>query len=153
MKTDTLKSQSLSFITLGSSLLLMPHSMLMAAELEKKNITQTVSSEHVLNWAFGLVVVLALFFVCAWIMRKMGNFSISSREGMKVISALSLGVREKLILVQVGKKQLVLAVMPGKVDKLLVLEGEDQLLKEAESQAGSEFNQQLTKLMKGSADE
>ncbi len=128
-------------------------SVILAADEERKKI-QTVSSEHVLNWALGLVVVLSLFFICVWIMRKMGGFAISSRENMRVISGLSLGAREKLILVQVGNKQLVLAVMPGKIEQLLVLEGDEQLLQnESEKRSNVKFSQQLSKFLKGSANE
>ena len=121
---------------------------LLAAEAEKKQI-QPVSYHHVLNWALGLVIVLSVFFACVWIMRKTGSFVITSKASMKVISGVSLGVREKLVLVQVGNKQLVLAVTPGKIDKLLVLEGDEQLQQDdMEKPSESEFSQQLSMLLK-----
>jgi flagellar protein FliO/FliZ len=87
-------------------------------------------------------------------MRKMGNLSINSRENMKVISALSLGMREKLILVQVGEKQLLLGVTAGRIDNLLVLEGEQQLFQQqSDKQSDGEFSKKLKQLIAGSASE
>lgn len=139
--------ETIVFWGYGLAIFCAPLSIL-AAETERKQI-QPVSYEHVLNWALGLAIVLSIFFACVWIMRKMGGFALSSKANMKVISGVSLGVREKLVLVQVGNKQLVLAVMPGKIDKLLVLEGDEQLHQnEVEKPSDSEFSQQLSKLLK-----
>lgn len=70
---------------------------------------------------------------------------------MKVISALSLGMREKLILVQVGEKQLLLGVTPGRIDNLLVLEGEQQLFQQqSDKQSDGEFSKKLKQLIAGS---
>jgi len=121
---------------------------------ESKKVVQTVSSQHLLNWSVGLVIVLCAFFACIWMMRKMGNLSNNSRENMKVISALSLGMREKLILVQVGEKQLVLGVTSGRIDNLLVLEGEEQLFQQVSNkQTDGEFAQKLKQMMTGSAND
>lgn len=123
-------------------------------DTESKKLVKTVSYQHVLNWSLGLIIVLCLFFACIWMMRKMGNLSINSRENMKVISALSLGMREKLILVQVGKKQLLLGVTPGRIDNLLVLEGEQQLFQQSSNkQAEGEFSKKLKQVISGSANE
>ncbi len=138
----------------GGVLFLMPCSVVVAADDDRKEIMQTISSAQILNWALGLVVVLSLFFVCIWMMRKMAGFTISPQDKIKIISGLSLGVREKLVLVQVGKKQLLLAVMPGKIDKLLVLDADAALFKEdAENESNVEFSPQLTKAMKVSVHE
>ncbi len=96
-------------------------------DLGSTKASSAVSYSHMLNWALGLLVVLSIFFACLWFMRKMGALPTQGKEGMRVISGLSVGVREKLIVVQVGKKQMVLGVSPGKIENLLVLEGQDQL--------------------------
>ena len=64
---------------------------------------------------------------------------------MRLLGGLSLGMREKVILLQVGKKQLVLGVTPSRIETLLVLEGEDCLLKEEALPAseGAGFSQKL----------
>jgi flagellar protein FliO/FliZ len=114
----------------------------------------TVSYDHVLSWALGLIVVLCLFFACAWTVKKTGALSINAKTNMKVISGLSLGMREKLVLVQVGEKQLVLGVTPGRIDNLLVLEGNDQLVKDTlEKGAAGDFSKKLKQVLAGSENE
>lgn len=123
-------------------------------ETTNHKVASTVTSGHVLNWAMGLVIVLSLFFACIWFMRKMGALPTTDNSNMRIVAGLSLGVREKLVLVQVGEKQLLLGVTPGKVSNLLVLEGSEQIYKEKVDTAGQgEFSQKLKQLLAGSNNE
>ena len=96
------------------------------AEAEKQTL-KTLSYGNMLNWLVGLLLVLGLFFLCMWSLRKVNGLVVSSADRMRVVGGLSLGMREKVVLLQVGKKQLVLGVTPGRIDTLHVLEGEDCL--------------------------
>jgi len=120
------------------------------AAIEQKQTVSTISTDHVLKWSLGLIIVLALFFTCIWFMRKMGALPVNAKDGMKVVAGLTLGMREKIILVQIGEKQLVLAVTPGRVEKLLLLEGEDTLFQQAkEENTDADFSQKLKQIMSG----
>ena len=113
--------------------LLLMLSPLADAESGSIVLDQTVrnlNSGDILNWSMGLVVVLMLFFLCVFIMRKANQFSVTGGGKLSVIGGLTLGMREKIILLQVGNKQLLLGVTPGKMKTLLVLEGDDCLHKE-----------------------
>lgn len=124
------------------------------ADIESKKVVNSVSYDHVLNWSVGLIVVLGVFFACIWLMRKMGTLPSYSREKMKVIAGLSLGGREKLVLVQIGEKQMVLGVSPGRVNNLLVLEGEDCVsLESNEKITEGEFAKNLKQMIGGSSNE
>jgi len=119
-----------------------------------KQAVRTVSSGDMLQWGVGLLLVLAVFFFCVWVMRKLGGFSVGGSEKMRVVGGLSLGMREKVILLQVGKKQLILGVTPGRIEALHVLEGEDCLNKD-ESIApplDGGFAHKLARVMKGRVD-
>ncbi|MCK5830010.1 MAG: flagellar biosynthetic protein FliO [Methylococcales bacterium] len=121
---------------------------------EGKKPISSVTYDHVLNWSLGLVFVLGLFIACIWFMQKMGKLPINSREKMKVVAGISLGGREKLVLVQIGEKQMVLGVSPGRVNNLLVLEGEDCMLQESsDKKAEGEFAKNLKQIMAGSLNE
>ena len=143
-----------TFINYGIVFLCSVSTAFAAIDTGGKKAGETVTYDHVLSWSLGLVVVLCLFFVCLWFMRKMGGLPISAKQNMKVISGLSLGMREKLILVQVGDKQLLLGVTSNRIDNLLVLEGDEQLFKDnPEGRADSEFSKKLKQLMAGSVNE
>lgn len=143
-----------ALLNYGTVFLCSISSVIAAAKDDTDKVVKTVSYEHVLNWSLGLVIVLCLFFACVWFMRKMGALPVNSRNSMKVLSGLSLGMREKLILVQIGDKQLVLGVTPGKIEKLLVLEGNEQLLQEKpDSRVDGEFSKTLKQVLTRSNDD
>jgi len=112
-----------------------------------------VSTADVFQWVFGLIIVLALFGLFAWLLRKTGNFSFDHKSQLAVISGLSLGMREKLVLVKVGEKQLLLGVTPGRVDKLLELEGDDRLFQRlTDNNDNGTFAKRLQEVLRGKAD-
>lgn len=57
----------------------------------------------------SLLMVLGLIFVSAWVLKR---FNIVQQGGsqLKVVTSLSLGAKERVIVVQVGEKQLLLGV-------------------------------------------
>ena len=119
-------------------------------EVQRAAITSVVSYADVLQWMLGLIIVLAMFGGLVWLLRKSGNISLNNKSQLAVISRLSLGVREKLVLVKVGEKQLLLGVTPGRVDKLMELEGEARLFQQpADSANGGAFLKKLQEVLQG----
>jgi flagellar protein FliO/FliZ len=114
-----------------------------------------VTSGDVMAWGLGLVIVLIVFFLCVWGIRKLGGLNVGgSTEQIRMIGGLSLGMREKVVLLQVGKQQLVLGVTPSRIEALMVLEG-DNCLQRGEApigNAGSGFSQKLAQTLKASTD-
>lgn len=121
-----------------------------------KQTVRTVSSGDMLHWSVGLLMVLGVFLLCVWGMRKLSGITVNSAEKMRIVGGLSLGMREKVILLQVGKKQLILGVTPGRIDALHVLEGDDCLSREESSplpmSMDTGFAQKLMQVMKGRSD-
>lgn len=69
----------------------------------------------VLQTLFGLVVVIAFVFGCAWLARKFGLQG-SRRDGMvKIVGGASLGNKERVTVVEIGDTWLVLGAAPGNV--------------------------------------
>jgi flagellar protein FliO/FliZ len=119
------------------------------AVLPKQSV-RSVSPADIAAWGFGLVIVLGVFFACVWGVRKLSGLSVGGTEKIRMVGGLSLGMREKVILLQVGKKQLILGVTPGRIETLLVLEGDDCLQKDDPLSAKAEtgFTQKLAQAMK-----
>lgn len=84
-----------------------------------------MNASAMLNWSGALVLVLAIFILCVFLFKKFNGITGQSGKNLAIVSGIALGMREKVVLLQVGKKQVLLAVMPGKIETLLVLEGED----------------------------
>ncbi|MCF7970914.1 MAG: flagellar biosynthetic protein FliO [Methylococcaceae bacterium] len=105
-----------------------------------------------MRWGGGLVLVLGFFFLCVWMVRKAGGLSSMTAGQMRILGGLSLGAKERVVLLQLGNKQLLLGVSPGRVEALHTLEGEDCLIFEdmrSNSVGESQFAQKLMQVMKG----
>lgn len=69
----------------------------------------------------GLLAVLAAIALVAWLMRRVGRFQSGVGGAMRILGGLSMGARERVVLIQVGDTQLLLGVAPGRVQTLHVL--------------------------------
>jgi len=75
----------------------------------------------VARMAVGLLVVLAILALLAWVMRR--SLNARRRSGsMSVETALSLGERRSLVVVTVENRRLLLGVAPGQVSLLTELQ-------------------------------
>ena len=84
--------------------------------LADSNITS-----NLLQTTLGLLAVLAMIAAAAWAVKRFGNFRTSVQGQMKIVGGVSLGTRERVVLLQVGEQQLVLGVAPGQIRTLHVL--------------------------------
>jgi flagellar protein FliO/FliZ len=72
-----------------------------------------------LQAGFGLALVLALIFGCAWLARRFGLLQQpGSGRLVKVVSSAMVGQRERVVVVEVGSTWLVLGVAAGQVRAL-----------------------------------
>lgn len=113
-----------------------------------------VSSADVMQWMLALLLVLAVFFLAVWLLKKSGSLTLLSNRQLGIVAGLSLGMREKLVLVKVGEKQLLLGVTAGRIDKLLELEGEHRLFQnQADRVESGLFAKKLMQVMQGKGDD
>lgn len=70
----------------------------------------------------SLLLVLAVVFGAAWLMRRLRGFGRFGNGALQVVTEVSVGTKERVVLVQVGKQQLLLGVAPGRVNTLHVLD-------------------------------
>lgn len=105
-----------------------------------------VGSESVMNVVLSLVLVVAAIFLLAWMMRRLGGATLRSNAFLKVISSVSMGARERVVLVQVGEQQLVLGVAPGRVQTLHVLDKPIATV-DAEGAASGSFSERLKTIL------
>jgi len=89
---------------------------------------------------FALVFVVGLILALAWLAKRMPGVAGSSNRALRVVASLSLGPREKVVVVDVGGKQLLLGVGAGGTRTLHTLESP---LPEAERPATPPFAQLL----------
>ncbi|MBN8440749.1 MAG: flagellar biosynthetic protein FliO [Thauera sp.] len=82
---------------------------------------------------FGLAVVVALLLACLWAIKRL-TAPRGSAGAMRVLGAVPVGPRERVVLLDLGSKVLVLGVAPGSVSTLHVLEADELPVPAAEGQ-------------------
>ena len=70
----------------------------------------------------GLAVVLGAIAAAAWLLRRFGRVSSAIGGIIKIVGGVSMGPRERVVLLQVGNTQLLLGVTPGRIQSLHVLD-------------------------------
>ena len=113
--------------------------------------TQSTDSTVVHNLvqvSLGLIVVLLIIGGAAWFVRKFGNFQVTSKGNLRIIGGLHLGTKERIVLLQVGKEQLVVGVSPGNINKLHILK-EPIIIDEKNEISKSSFAERLSEVIKG----
>jgi flagellar protein FliO/FliZ len=99
-----------------------------AAEAEKFAAPQTAErattpgAGSLVQVTLSLVLVLAAVFAAAWLLRRLKTISKFSSGPIEIVADVSVGPKERAVLVQVGGKQLLLGVAPGRVTTLHVLD-------------------------------
>jgi len=66
----------------------------------------------------GMLMVLGLIFLCAWLARRFGLQRLGGNHLVKVVSSASIGQREKIVVVELDGTWLVLGVTPSQVSTL-----------------------------------
>ncbi len=74
-----------------------------------------------LQAALGLALVVGLILLCGWAARRFGLQQVGGGRQLKVVSSVSVGQRERVVLVDVQGTRLLLGVAPGQVRMLHTL--------------------------------
>jgi flagellar protein FliO/FliZ len=69
----------------------------------------------------SLLFVLALLVGLAWAMKRFGPRAMGSAANMRVVGALSLGGRERIMVVEVADQWIVVGAAPGRVNVLTTM--------------------------------
>lgn len=80
-----------------------------------------VSSTYLVKITMGLAFIIVLIFVLAWVMKKMQLAPQSGSPMIKILSAISVGSRDRIALLEVGEEQILVGLTPGRIQKLHTL--------------------------------
>jgi flagellar protein FliO/FliZ len=100
-----------------------------------------IGMETIFSTAGGLLAILVIIFGLAWAFKRYTHLPKGSGQSVKVVGGVSLGPRERVVVIEVDDTRLVLGVAPGRVERLHVLtEKRDE---------DNGFAQQLSQELKG----
>ena len=109
------------------------------------------AGESAVNVFVSLILVVLVIFFLAWAMRRMGGGGFRNNSVLKIIGGVSMGSRERIVLVQVGEQQLLLGVAPGRVQTLHVLEESVEINSAVDNIPGA-FSDKLKSLLNKDAE-
>ena len=83
---------------------------------------EIIAVDSLLRMSGGLLLVLIVMALVFWLMKRAQVFKGGLHSELKVLGAISVGQREKLVLAQVGDAQILVGVAPGSINKIHVLD-------------------------------
>ncbi len=108
-------------------------------------VAEPMAAGQILQLLLGLAAVMLLIFGMAWLLRRVTGQGTLANGALRVVGGLSMGARERIVLVQVGDTQLLVGVAPGRVQTLHVLP--EPLPVQAGEQGGAGFQQVLGQVL------
>lgn len=104
------------------------------------------SASQLANLIGGLALILVLIYGLSWFVKRFTQGGFMQNPSMKIVSAMPLGTRERLMLVDVGGKQLLLGVTATQINTLHVFD-EPVVQSEKPQPAASDFSQKLMAIL------
>lgn len=109
--------------------------------------TQTTSSASQLaSLLGGLILILGLIYGLSWFVKRFSQGGFMQNPTMKIVSAMPLGTRERVMLVDVGGKQLLLGVTATQINTLHVFD-EPVVASDKSQPVTSDFSQKLMTIL------
>lgn len=132
----------------------MGHSVSFAAEEIAKKVPEFNDPDiagNLIQTTLGLFAVLIVIGGAAWAVKRFGYFQSGGQGQIKVVGGVSLGSRERVVLLQVGEQQLVLGVAPGRIQTLHVLDEPLSLKQNDDGVPATSFSDRLHSAIKNRA--
>jgi flagellar protein FliO/FliZ len=80
------------------------------------------TSSSSMSMLFGLALVLGLIICAAWLLKRTGLApAMQASAAAKVVGGVSVGSRERIVVVEVGDQWIVVGVAPGRVNALTTM--------------------------------
>jgi len=105
-------------------------------------LAQPIGAGDVLQILVALVFVLMLIGVAAWIVRRFALTGFARPGVLRLLASVSVGQRERVVLVQAGETQMLLGVAQGSVRTLHVFD-KPVMLDNGGTQGGERFAERL----------
>ncbi len=132
------------FRLLGPITGVMP-TMLLAAPMDSvsKLPSNPAGSGVVIQMVLVLAGVVLLIIGLGWIMKRVGHFSTAGKGMVRILGGVSLGPRERAVVIEAGDRRLLVGVAPGRVQTLCVLGAAETQHDISTDGVATEFSTQL----------
>jgi len=97
-----------------------------AATSPAGSTSSTSSAGSLLQVVFGLLVVMGLLAGALWFLKRMGGGRFAPSSVVKIVGGVSVGNRERVMVVEVADQWIVIGVAPGQVSTLASMPRQEQ---------------------------
>ena len=84
-------------------------------------VPEPIATGNLLQVTLALLAVLAAIAATAWALRRFSQLQSGANSILRVVAGVSIGPRERIVLIQVGEQQLLVGVAQGHVQTLHTL--------------------------------
>jgi len=107
-----------------------------------------VQGGQILEVVGALIIVVLAILGVAWFSKRFTGLTPHQHQALKTVTMLSVGSRERIALVQVGERQILVGITPQHISTLLVLDEPLDF-----SQSGGEFARKLQSFLRRNENE
>ncbi len=86
------------------------------------NDAEPFALANIMQMLAGLAFVVVLILLLGWFYRRFGAPSTNSNADLRIVAGISVGQRERVVMLQVGNRQILLGVAAGHVEKLHIFD-------------------------------
>lgn len=101
-----------------------------------------VSGGSLMQIMFSLLLVVAVIVLVGWLLKRMNMVNTGPGEHMKLLGGITIGQRERIILVEARDTWLVVGVVPGQIRTLHTLPKPDDLADDATAEKDPQVDPQ-----------
>ena len=113
---------------------------------KKVPLMEPLSFGSIVQVFAGLSAVLLLFGTIVFVLKRMGNFSSNTGGKMQVVDGVSVSARDRVLLIQVGEKQVLIGVSPSGISRITTFD--EPVISPEENTTENGFSRQLQKQLK-----
>lgn len=100
---------------------LLPAAAVAAADAPARKLESPLSGVNVMETFVGLAIVIGVMLALAWLVKRFVQVPGMGRGQVQILGGVSLGAREKAVLLSVDGRRLLVGVAPGRVQTLIEL--------------------------------
>lgn len=108
------------------------------------HVSKPNTASQLANLLGGLILILILIFGLSWFVKRFSQGGLMQNPVFKVVGSMPLGTRERLMLVSVGDKQILLGVTATQISNLHVF---DYPVASVDKEPASDFSQKLMAIL------
>jgi flagellar protein FliO/FliZ len=95
------------------------------SESASKLSASAIGTSTALEMAAVLAGIILLILILGWMIKRIGNFPSAGKGMVRILGGVSLGPRERAVVIEAGEKRILVGVAPGRVQTLCMLENSD----------------------------